>query len=274
MALKGNLRDFTITQLLNLINLARKTGTLVIDGANESASVAFNDGKLTFAVMGTEDNSLASLLYKANKFTSAQYRTLKSRASQMGDKELGLLLINAGYVTRQEVLTTLQSHFVEIVNRLFTWVEGFFRFETDVQPNSDKIVTRIDLENIIIEGTRRVREWELLQDEIPNLDMALKFADRPGANLEKVNLSVQEWKVVHYINPKNSIKQIGRATKMNDLDIRKIVYGLLQAGLIEIVRPAVPKLEQPPQPRISVPAVDETEQKSLINRIIRRIRSL
>ena len=31
MALKGNLRDFTITQLLNLINLARKTGALVID---------------------------------------------------------------------------------------------------------------------------------------------------------------------------------------------------------------------------------------------------
>ena len=28
MALRGNLRDFTITQLLNLVNLAQKTGTL------------------------------------------------------------------------------------------------------------------------------------------------------------------------------------------------------------------------------------------------------
>ena len=32
MALKGNLHDFSITQLLNLIHLARKTGTLAIDG--------------------------------------------------------------------------------------------------------------------------------------------------------------------------------------------------------------------------------------------------
>ena len=32
MALRGNLRDFTVTQLLNLINLAQKTGTLVVDG--------------------------------------------------------------------------------------------------------------------------------------------------------------------------------------------------------------------------------------------------
>ena len=38
MALRGNLRDFTITQLLNLINLAQKTGTLVVDGPSEQAS--------------------------------------------------------------------------------------------------------------------------------------------------------------------------------------------------------------------------------------------
>ena len=39
MALKGNLRDFTITQLLNLINLARKTGTLVVEGPSEQVLV-------------------------------------------------------------------------------------------------------------------------------------------------------------------------------------------------------------------------------------------
>ena len=32
MALKGKLEDFGITQLLNLINLARKTGTLYLEG--------------------------------------------------------------------------------------------------------------------------------------------------------------------------------------------------------------------------------------------------
>ncbi len=270
MALKGNLRDFTITQLLNLINLARKTGTLIVEGTNETAWVSFREGKLAFAEMANEDSSLAAILYKANKFTAAQYQTIKARAGQMGDKELGLLLINAGYITREEVLTTLQNHFISVVNRLFTWVEGIFRFENGVLPADDKIITRIDLENIIIEGSRQLREWEQLQDEIPNLDMALKFTDRPGANLHKVNLSVQEWKVVSYINPKNSMRQIARATKMNDLEIRRIVYGLLQAGLVEIVRPA----DMPKPISTTLPAKTKDEQKSLINRIITRIRSL
>ena len=272
MALKGNLRDFTITQLLNLINLAQKTGTLVIEGTNETALISFRDGKLAFAEMRQEDNSLATIRYKANKFSLSQYRTLKTRAANMGDKELGLLLVNAGYITRQDVLTALQTHFVAVVNRLFTWVEGLFQFQNNVLPPDDRIITRIDLENIIMEGSRRLREWEQLQDEIPNLDMALKFTDRPGANLSKVHLSVQEWKVVSYINPKNSIRQIARATQMNDLEIRRIVYGLLQAGLVDLIRPE--NMPIPLKPTGVFANSNKDEQKSLINRLISRIRSL
>ena len=68
--------------------------------------------------------------------------------------------------------------------------------------------------------------------------MALKFTERPGTNLRNINLSVEEWRVVSYVNPKNTMSQIARAVKMNDLEIRRVVYGLLQAGLVEIVRPA------------------------------------
>jgi hypothetical protein len=274
MALKGNLRDFTITQLLNLINLARKSGSLIVEGPNEVISVCFREGKLIYAQAGSEDGSLVTVLHKANKLSLAQHRALKERASGMSDKELGLLLINANYINQQDILSSLQIYFVSIVNRLFTWVEGFFRFENDVQPPEDKITVRISLENIIIEGSRRLREWEQLQDEIPNLDMALKFADRPGANIRNFNLSVEEWRVVSYINPKNSIKQIGRAAKMSDLEIRRIVYSLLQAGLVELIRPDGMPPHTPTSGRIAPPKVNKEEQKSLINRLIHRIRSI
>ncbi|MEW6716090.1 MAG: DUF4388 domain-containing protein [Chloroflexota bacterium] len=273
MALKGNLRDFTITQLLNLINLAHKTGTLVVDGTNESVRVSFREGKLSYAQNSREETSLASILYQQKKLSSAQYRIIESKANQMTDKELGLLLINAGYLTQDSILNSLKAYFIEIVYRLFSWVEGFFQFENDILPPPEKISVRVDLENIIIEGTRRLREWEQLQDEIPNLNMALKFVDRPGANIRNVNLSVEEWRVVSYINPKNTIKQIARATKMNDLEIRRIVYGLLQAGLVELIRPVGVEVRYPTLKPI-LPGVAREEQKSLINRIIQRIRSL
>jgi len=268
MALRGNLRDFTITQLLNLINLAQKTGTLVVDGPSEQAYVSFRDGKLAYAKVGQDDGSLAAVLHKANKLTVNQYRAIVERAGKINDKELGLLLINAGYLSQEEILANLQSYFTDALRRLFTWVEGFFRFESEMMAPEDRINVRLDLENIIIEGSRQLREWEQLQDEIPSLDMALKFTDRPMKN---VNLSVEEWRVVSFINPKNSMKQIAQTNKMNDIEIRRIVYGLLQAGLVEIVRPEGMVVQQSPK---MFPTQDKEEQKSLVNKLIGRIRSL
>ncbi len=272
MALRGNLRDFTITQLLNLINLANKTGTLVVEGPSETAEVAFRNGKLAYAQMAHEDGSLAFVLFKAKKLSSGQFKSIQQRAAHISDKELGLLLINAGYLSQEDILTNLQQHFADIIQRLFTWVEGFFHFDNDALPPDDRISVRLDLENLIIEGSRQMREWEQLQDEIPSLDMALKFMDRPGTNLRNVNLSVEEWRVVSYINPRNTIRQIANATKMNDMEIRRIVYGLLQAGLVVTTR-----LEGAVVPASTMrvfPSEDKEEQKSLVNRLINRIRSL
>lgn len=272
MALRGNLRDFSITQLLNLVHLACKTGTLVVEGPGDNAHLSFREGRLAYAQIGREDGSLATVLYKAKKLSPGQYRSIQQRGAHIPDKELGLLLINAGYLTQEDILVNLQQHFTDVVHRLFTWVEGIFHFEPELLPPHDRISVRLDLENLIIEGSRQMREWEQLQDEIPSLDMALKFTDRPGTNMRNVNLSVEEWRVVSYINPRNSMRQIATATKMNDMETRRIVYGLLQAGLVEVVR-----VEGAPQPAQSMrvfPSDNKEEQKSLVNRLISRIRSL
>jgi hypothetical protein len=275
MPLRGNLRDFSTDKLLNLISLARKTGTLTIEGPTEAARMAFREGKLIFAQVGNEDPSLAFVLRKVGKLTDEQARALHQRAEAANDKALGLLLINSGYVTQSEILQSIKQHILDVAYRLFTWVEGIFNFEANATPPVERITVPIDLDNVIIEGSRRMREWEQLQEELPNLDLALKFTDKPDARLKNVNLNVEEWKVVSYINPKNTIRQIAKANNMSDLDIRRIVYSLLQAGLIELVRPigGTRPLPGAPQRKPLTEAAKEQE-KSLVNKLISRIRSL
>ncbi|MGB2962638.1 MAG: DUF4388 domain-containing protein [Anaerolineales bacterium] len=272
MALKGNLRDFSFSQLLNLISLAKKTGTLQVHGPDKDAFISFAEGKLSYAQNSKNDNGLAAVLLRTEKITDKQYQVIRDRAENIGDKELGLMLINSNYVTQEEILSSLKQEFVSTANDLFTWAEGIFHFENNVTPAPDKISLLINLENIIIEGSRQLQEMERLQDEIPSLDMALKFTETPGTNIRNVNLSVKEWRVVSFINPKNSMKQIARTTKLNEFEFRTIVYSLVQAGLVEIVRP---EGAEPPSPQIpTLPVKGAEEQKSLVNRLITRIRSL
>jgi DNA-binding transcriptional regulator YhcF (GntR family) len=98
--------------------------------------------------------------------------------------------------------------------------------------------------------------------------MALKFTERPLTN---VNLSVDEWKVVKFVDPKNTMRQIASTNKLTDIEVRRIVYGLLQAGLVELARPV--NTVVPPNPKM-FPTQDKEEQKSLINKLIGRIRTM
>jgi hypothetical protein len=277
MALQGNLRDFSLTQILNLINLANKSGALVIQAADRGARLVFRTGKLAQAEItgegSTPNGTLPDVLHRSSKITDSQLRTLRSRAAEMSDKELGLLLINAGYVTQQDILDSLQSYFNAVIQQVFTWAEGSFRFEPDQDVPETRIPVELSLENLIMQGARQAHEWEHLSAEVPNLDMALEFTDRPGVNLKKVNLNVEEWRVVSYITPKNSVRQIAAAAKLNDIEIRRVVYGLLQAGLVKIVRPqgAPSQLDGL---QSAFPGKPRDEQKNLVNRLIRRIRSI
>ena len=279
MALKGNLRDFNLTQLLNLINLARKTGMLFIEASGQHAQICFREGKLVFASLDSQEGHLAQVLFKAGKLSQDQTRTILARAGTTNDKRLGMMLIEAGHVTQEDILNSLRTHTQDVVFRVFTWADGSFRFEPNALPPEDRITVPMNLENIILEGTRRVKEWEELQDELPNLDMALRFTDRPDARLRNINLSVEEWRVVSFINPRNSIRQIAKANNMSDFQIRRIVYGMLQAGLVELVRPEGVEVVKAPMAGTSAPPPTRMRRpppvkRSVVERLIDRIKRL
>jgi hypothetical protein len=237
MALKGNLRDFSTTQLLNLINLARKTGTLTVQGS-QVAHMSFRDGKLIYATIGENGRSLAGVLQKAGLLTEEQGRIIRTRASGTSDKQLGHLLIQAGFVTQSDIIQSVRQNILDNTFKIFAWVDGIFRFEASRIPPDDLITVPIDLESVIMEGSRRMKEWERLQEELPDLDVSLRFPDRPDARLRNISLTVEEWRVVSFVNPRNTIRQIAGALNLSEFQIRRIVYGMLQAGLVELVEPA------------------------------------
>jgi hypothetical protein len=295
MPLKGNLADFSTTQILNLISLARKTGTLhiyepivtndeITDGAGnkrkkvvpgeERVTVCFREGRLILAAMGDQDGHLANVLHKAGKLNAEQARVIRQRGSKYSDKALALMLINANYVTQADVVRSIKLHTLGIVYDIMTWTTEPFLFQEGETPAPERITVPIDLKNVIIEGTRRAKEIKPLEEELPNLDMALRFPDAPGDKFRGIHLSVEEWKVVSFINPKNSIRQIAKACNMTDTEIRKVVYGLLQAGLVELVKP--PGMQQPKAQagaggsRRSIQA--PTVKRSVVERLIAKIK--
>ncbi len=270
MALKGNLRDVGLNQLLNLIYLAHKTGALTVqnEGGSGKARLYFKEGRLIHAAVDGQDARLTDVMVRVGKLTPDQAKAVRSRAKVDTDKELGLLMIQNGMSNQKDIVQGVKNYLLETVYQLFTWHTGQFRFEPNELPPEERITVAVNLDHLIIEGSRRVQEWEHLRDELPDLDVPLRFAERPDTNLRNINLSVEQWKVVSFINARNTIRQIANFLKVDEFQIRRIVYGLQTAGLVDVLPSIAPA-------RPIVPIVPtQPIGRSVILRVIDRLRGI
>ena len=234
--MKGNLEHFSATQILHLVSLSKKTGTLSVDRKSDKARLSFSAGKLVDAALGESDGSLASVLAQDKRITPEQAQALAKRAQQTGDKQLGLLLIQKGYVTQADIIKSIKKHALAAVNKFASWKDGAFDFDASKLPGSDRITVPLDLENIIIQIARLQKRDEQLEEEIPSLDVQLKFTDRPQVKLKDLKLSKEEWKVLNFIKAENTIRMIAKSLGMSDKQIRRVIGSLREAGLVELIQ--------------------------------------
>ena len=289
MALKGRLKDFSLTQLLNLVHLARKTGALSVDSHSGSAQLFFQEGKLVYAALSGRPNTLADLMLNAGKLTTRQVEAIAAQGRNRDDSQLGLLLINAGQVKRDEIVKALRHSMTDVVNTLFGWDDGGFIFDQKLDPPTGRIKFPVPLDSMVLEGSRHKKETSDPHTDLPTLDVVLRFTDGPGRNLRNINLSVDEWRVISFINPRNTVATIAQYNQMSESEVRRIVAKLLRDGLVEVVgatTPAkvatarsttmptatavIPASTESVKPTFSQPEVD----RNIIRRLIQRIRGL
>src|SRR5512133_3546996 len=102
MALRGNLNDFSLPDVFQLVTFSRKSGVLRIrraDGAE--GSVWFREGDVFFAQSNWHAELLGERLVRAQRITpQALQRALSLRAEE-GEtgRRLGAILIDEGYIS-------------------------------------------------------------------------------------------------------------------------------------------------------------------------------
>lgn len=269
MALVGNIKDFGLSDFLYLVDRGYKTGCLYLTHNDDGATLFFEKGKLIAASRKTDQNQrLEDLLVRLGAITPQQ----RDRVSQVKQNHnngitTAQVLETENILSAAELQRTLQTHVEEdVVYGLFGWPEGEFLFEHGQKPGPDSPVMPmpVSVENLIMEGVRRIDEWGRIRDRIPSTDMIARFVDEPGEKAKSVKLSTEEWRVFARINGKNSLAQIAQLTALSEFDVCRVVYGFVTAGLVEVVK----------KPRPVSPAEYPRLKKSLISRIINRVQSM
>lgn len=267
MALKGTLDEFSIVQLLDTIDIERKTGTLTVDEDGERIALSFQEGKLVYAGRDGTGSQLAAALREGGLIAEEQARIIESRAGTRSDEEICSLLVNAGYVSQSDVMESMRSLILSNVCPLFAWSRGSFEFSPGLLADEGAITVPIDVERVIARGTRWLQEWQRLRGVLPDLNVALEFADRPPGNLRDYDLSRDEWQLISFVNPRNTIQEIAQHNQFSPFRIREVVDGLLQAGLVQIVQPEELGAAMAAGPEKRAPQVERNVIQRLMDRV-------
>lgn len=230
-ALHGNLRSFRLPDLLSLLAATSKSGSLQLESAKRSAEIFFNRGAVSYASSNQENLRLGALLVRMTKITPSELEKLERTLSDEPD-QLGRRAVHLSLLTEEQLRDCLKIQVSEIIFDCFVWTEGTFVFDEEAQIPVGSVTIAIDLPNLIMEGTRRIDEWERCHQLLPDPRMKFRVVSNPNTE-EKITLTVDEWKVLFLINGQRSLDDLCRDSDEPKLKVYRVVYGLLANKLIE-----------------------------------------
>jgi tetratricopeptide (TPR) repeat protein len=234
MAIKGSLKEASLPDVLQLLSMGKKTGCLSVTHKTNFGYIYFEKGKISYASIVNRRDRIGDLLIKAGSITQEQLQNAIDAQGKQRDKRIGDLLVDLGFISRERLHDHVRVQIEEAVYLLFTWNEGSFNFEADVQPERQDLLVSINPESLLLEGARRVDEWSLIEKKIPAFD-AVFDADWRKLAASDLPFTNEQQTVLQHVDGKRDVTQLIEASGLVEFDVGKALYGLLTAGLIHRV---------------------------------------
>lgn len=229
--LSGALSAFRLPEVLTFLSTTRKSGTLVLKLDGREASLHFDQGSLVYAGSNQEQFRLGSILHRKKKITTEQRALIDDLMNREGGR-FGELAVQTGVLTDAQLRDSLKIQVSEIVFDAFVWEGGTFGFTEQTQLPAYAVTISVDLPNLIMEGARRIEEWEQCLKLLPDKSAIFRVVTAPKD--EKITLTADEWKILFLINGVRTLEELCHDSEDDAFEVYRVIYGLLANHLIEV----------------------------------------
>ena len=244
MLLRGNLKEFSLPNVFQLVKMSAKTGCLTLVREGEEGKVFFRDGRIHYASSSPQGVPLGERLVKAGRITTKQLKTAlaEQRISEDAGR-LGAILIERGAIDRATLEQAVREQIEDVTFNFFSWSDGEFAFAADETVDAEDIVLEMNVENVIMEGCRRIDEWELIFEKLGSLEKVPHLAMSEAVeDAGEVGLTADEWRVVCSIDDRCDIGTVLKECGLDRFNGAKVIYSLFSAGLVGVSDPVIENL--------------------------------
>ncbi|MDD3627510.1 MAG: DUF4388 domain-containing protein [bacterium] len=235
MTIQGSLESVNLADIFQLIGFGQKTGKLNIEAEHSNGEVYFQNGNIYFVKTSENPFNLDKILTDNHLIGSAEIKTLK-KAVEKNKTNLIDEIISAKLLTQEQLSKVVIDHFSLVLYSFFRLKSGRFHFEPEItNKEMGSLDIRLNINNIIMEGSRRIDEWELIEEIIPKSTTVFRFTKDFDKKILNIELHHAEKEVLRLIDGKKDVKSLRKAIGIDEFETMKILFSLIQAKIIEVI---------------------------------------
>jgi len=232
MALAGNLRDFGVPDILQLIMTQEKTGVLTLKSDSKVANIGFEKGQLVEATYGeaSRDFVLKDYFVKSARISEEELQEIERHQAETGSS-FEEILLKFGFVSEHELERMIAFRIQEVLDILLTWKEGEYRFDTDATIYPKGVVNvSVNPQAVIMEGMRRIDEWPRIERILPDPNIILGKKAKPILSVE---FGPEEKRVLEFVDGVKTLGQLQEVTGIGKFRTYQACFNLLEVGALE-----------------------------------------
>jgi len=240
MAIEGPLKELSIHDVFQLLDLSRKTGTLRVasDLRQNAGTVYFEDGVVVGAVIRSNPHPLGRILMRSGRVTEQDLLRARAFQSAGDQRRLGEILLAQGLVHQRDLNRYVRQQIEEVVFELVGWSEGYFAFEEGKHGDwPTEAESRIPTGVILMEAARRTDEWSRIEKKITHLGLVPRLAPVVDT-AAPLDLLPAEWETLAIIDGERSVRDLASALGRPEFEVARTLFGLATAGIIVLEDPA------------------------------------
>lgn len=235
MALEGELKDFNILEVIQLLGQQGKTGVLRVWGLGKQggeAEIFFFDGKITHATSTerVKGDLLGERLAKTGIISRDDLQTAL-RTQKKSGRFLGEVVVEAEMAKEPPVLNAIYTQVHELVYEVFRLEGGKFKFDPLSGEAFPKVSVHLPADEVMLNILKMVDEWPEIEKKAPSLTMVLQ----KSGTLEKhgIELSETHDAVYRMVDGSRSVQEIIDVSVVGRFATLEILASLLEGGDIK-----------------------------------------
>jgi len=257
---EGNLETMPVADLLQWASNGRLTGTIRVADADVTKMIYIRKGVIVSCTSTDPREFLGHFLVSQGTIDESDLQgAIIDQERQSG--MLGQRLVERGAITEEVLEKLLRLKAEEAIFDLFTWTGGQFQFLDGDLPGYDLVPISLDVQGLVLEGTRRLDEWQRIRELIPS---ALCVPVSVGPLLDGDNdINPGRRSVLESVDDDRSIEDICLHTHSNEFYVCDILFREADKKRLKVVRPRTISRREEPTTGMSGAALVETAREHL-----------